>query len=90
VSARDVAPWERWRPAGIFSAFQALFSFVVFFKKAIRTRSKTRLDEATPKTRLDEVTGAKHIGAASRSVITEPILEPRPPPGPRRVERGVS
>ncbi len=30
---RRVGSWERRRPAGIFSAFQALFFFVAFFEK---------------------------------------------------------
>jgi len=30
---RRVGPWERRRLAGIFSAFQALFFFVVVFEK---------------------------------------------------------
>ncbi len=43
-ASRRVVPWERRRPAGIFSAFQALFFFV----------DRTRLDEVSPpKTRLD-------------------------------------
>ncbi len=47
---RRARPWERRRPAGIFSAFQALFFFVVCSNHSLENssaRGETRLDEAT-------------------------------------------
>ncbi len=52
---RRVVPWERRRLAGIFSAFQALFFFVVFSEIARNNLTEFQTRKESPRHRVSNV-----------------------------------